>query len=354
MIDIKNGKISFIEQHLFEPKIKDFDEILKRYKNYEVNLFLHIISDPSCRYESGVGSGRTKDEIHKLSAKDRFLSLLENMKITANAKGFYANKIQKGKCFPDEIKSTSFAYCNRLEVSKHFDARQSEYGIVFFHDFLQSNGITPVRYINEEDSESIRRLVFNEPFSIEAYGRAYDMRWEKEWRINRDLAFSTDDVAFIIVPDTEYHYFIEQNSGAKFDYFVLPSSVFKPPLEFFLCAHKMDHHAWHQIRLYGEWKVDFEIFPELSLEEESEFMIECEDYLHCLAKAEIQDVYENRYISRFMRFASSLNGEFLEKTSFKELGLVSANAGEPYETHRDLMMHCYTRRFEIQRDRINM
>lgn len=76
--------------------------------------------------------------------------------------------------------------------------------------------------------------------------------------------------------------------------------------------------------------------------------------MDCLAKAEIQDVYENRYISKFINFASCLDVGFLNKTSFKDIALVNQNAGEPYQTHRDLMMHCYTERFNIQRDRISL
>jgi hypothetical protein len=34
--------------------------------------------------------------------------------------------------------------------------------------------------------------------------------------------------------------------------------------------------------------------------------------------------------------------------------LVHANAGEPYQTHRDLMMQCYTERFEVQSARIDL
>lgn len=353
MIKVDNGKISFIEKHLFDPAIEHFDGIIERYRNYEVELFLHVVSDPACRYESGVGSNRTLKDIANLSAKERFLSILEKQKINANPKGFYANKSKNKDKFPDEIKSVSFAYCKTQDVAKHFEARKSEYGIVFFHDFLQDNGLRPVRYINEEDDASIRRLVFNEAFSLEAFGKTYDMRWENEWRINHDVKFNEEDVAFIIVPDDKYHEFIELDINMKFSYFIIPSSVLTDPLKFYLMAHRMEHHSWNQIRLYGEWKVDFDMFPELSPEEEAEFMALCKEHLQCLAKAEIQDIYERRYISRFMSFASSLSEEFLEKTSFKELNLVKANANEPYQTHRDLMMHCYTKRFEIQRSRID-
>ncbi len=354
MIKVDNGKIFFIENHLFDPVIEKFDGILDRYRRYEVELFIHIVSDPSCRYERGVGSNRTLREIAGLDAKDRFKRILVNKVVNANPKGFYANKVKKDKNLPDEIKSVSFAYCHQDEVSKHFSARNSEYGFVFFHDFLQRLGMLPVRYINEEDEDSIRRLVFNEAYLLEAYGRSYDMRWENEWRINRDLCFDFEDVAFIVVPDDEYSEFIDFTIKKDLEYFVLPSSVFNDPLHFFLIAHTMEHHAWNQIALYGEWKVDFEMFPDFTDEERAEFMVRCGEHVACLAKAEIQDVYERRFVSRFMSFASSLKDDFLRKTSFNELKTVSANAGEPYQTHRDLMMHCYTERLDVQRKNIDL
>nr|AAN16070.1 ORF356 [Stutzerimonas stutzeri] len=354
MITINNGRISFVEKHLFDPKIELFDGIIERYKGYHVELFLHVVSDPSCRYEKGVGSTRTSKDIAELSAKERFLSLLRRREITANPKGFYANKFKKGEEFPDEIKSVSFAHCKQEEVHRHFEARNSEYGIIFYHDFLQSLGMIPVRYVNEEDEESIRCLVFNEPFALEAYGGNYDMRWEKEWRINKSLVFETQDVAFIPVPGSEYHEFINLTIHENLDYLVLPASVFTDPFQFFLIADSMEHHSWQQIRIYGDWKVDFEMFPKFTDTEKEVFLKECGLHIECLAKAEIQNVYEHRYISRFLNFASRLDDDFLRKTSFNELSLVHANAGEPYQTHRDLMMHCYTARFEIQRENIDL
>ena len=354
MIKIESGRINFVEKHLFDPKIENFEGILERYNAYEVDLFIHIVSDPKCRYESGVGANRTLKAISGLSAKERFTNIIEQRVINANPKGFYANKVKDINKHPDEIKSVSLAYCNQNEVPSHFEARSSEYGLVFFHDFLLANGMIPVRYINEEDEESIRRLVFNDAYALEAYGKKYDMRWENEWRINHDVIFNEDDVAFIIVPDNEYHEFIELIVNKGFNYYVLPSSVFTDPLKFFLMAHTLEHHSWSQIRLYGEWKVDFDMFPDLNEDEEAEFREECGEHLMCLIKAEVQDAYERRYVSRFMNFASHLDEAFLDKTSFKELQLVSDNAQEPYQTHRDLMMHCYTARFEIQRERIDI
>lgn len=354
MITINNGRISFVEKHLFDPKIETFDGIIERYRNYHVELFLHVVSDPSCRYEKGVGSERILKDIAGLSAKERFLRLLQNKELTANPKGFYANKIKKGEVFPQEIKSVSFAHCTQEEVAQHFEARNSEYGIIFYHDFLQSLGMIPVRYINEEDEESIRRLVFNEPFALEAYGITYDMRWEKEWRVNKNVTFESHDVAFIIVPDSEYHEFFNLIIQDGLEYLPLPASVFTNPFKFFLIANSMEHHSWQQISLYGEWKVDFDMFPEFTEAERDEFLSKCGLHVDCLAKAEIQDVYENRYISKFINFVSRLDIEFLNKTSFKDIALVNKNAGEPYQTHRDLMMHCYMERFKVQRERINL
>ncbi|MBA6119273.1 MULTISPECIES: hypothetical protein [Pseudomonas] len=354
MITVDGGKISFIEKHLFDPKIEVFEGIIERYKNYQVELFLHVVSDPSCRYEKGPGSARIPEGLAKLSAKERFLSLLKNRRLNANSKGFYANKVKDKFNSPQEIKSVSFAHCKQEEVQLHFQARNSEYGLIFYHDFLQSLGMIPVRYVNEENEESIRRLVFNEPFALEAYGKSYDMRWEKEWRVNKDVPFDSSDVAFIIVPDSEYSEFVSLLVNEDLEYLVLPSSVFIDPLKFFQMAHCMEHHSWRQIRIFGDWKVDFEMFPQFTEEEVEIFLERCGLHIECLAKAEIQDVYERRYIARFMNFASRLDPVFLNKTSFKELALVHANSGEPYQTHRDLMMHCYTARFEVQSARIDL
>lgn len=49
MITINDGNISFVEKHLFEPKIETFEGILERYRDYQVEFFLHVVSDPSCR-----------------------------------------------------------------------------------------------------------------------------------------------------------------------------------------------------------------------------------------------------------------------------------------------------------------
>ena len=353
MLKVHNGRIDFIEKHLFEPAITKFEGILERYSGYEVEMFLHIVSDPGCRYESGAGANRVSRELADLSAKERFTSLIDKRVINANPKGFYANKVKNKRSHPREIKSVSLSYCKQTEVDKHFAARKSEYGMVFFHDFLQEKGMIPVRYINEEeDEESIRRLVFNEAFALEAYGISYDMRWENEWRINCDVKLEIDDVAFLIVPDAEYHEYIELIIEKGLEYYILPSSVFTNPLKFFLMAHNMEHHSWSQITVYDGWKVDFEIFPDLNSDEEAEFLERCGEHLRCLAAVEVQGVYEKRFVSRFLTFASSLTEEFLDKTSFKELELVSINADEPYQTHRDLMMHCYTERLKVQRDRI--
>lgn len=69
MITINNGRISFVEKHLFDPKIERFEGIIERYRDYHVELFLHVVSDPSCRYEKGIGSTRTLKDIAGLSAK---------------------------------------------------------------------------------------------------------------------------------------------------------------------------------------------------------------------------------------------------------------------------------------------
>lgn len=126
-----------------------------------------------------------------MTGEYRFKRILEQRTITGNPKGYFVNKHQcNAPCTFDAIRSVSFAFCDIDEVAEHFTARGSEYAICFHHDFLQSNGMQPVVYLNDNDQEQRQNLVFNAPYLIEAYAARYDMRWENEWRVKHQLTFT--------------------------------------------------------------------------------------------------------------------------------------------------------------------
>jgi hypothetical protein len=241
------------------------------------------------------------------------------------------------------------------QVSQHFSARASKYGIVFFHDFLNNRGIREVRYINDEEESALHSLLFNSPHLLESYSSKYDMRWENEWRIQGQLSFSEEDIAFLIVPDEEYNEFIDLQIGEQIgEYGILPASVFDHPVRFLLMAHQLEHHSWSQIEILGGLLVDFDMFPLPNEDEVKEINKRCGFWIDCLRKAEIQEFYEHRYASRFLKFAGSLNEQALPTAFRGKLEAISANAREPFATHRDLMMACYGEMFYIQKDRINL
>lgn len=357
MISILNGRLVFEGSHLLEDPIKDFDGIVARYRNFDVNLMLHVVSDPTCRYESRFGRGRIPPEIAGLDAKQRFLAILNERTIRGNPKGFYVNK-HRDDFDPlrnDRIRSVSLAYTGLDGVAEHFLARASKYGIIFFHDFLNSRGAEAVRYINEEDAEGVRSLLFNSPHLVESFGVGYDMRWENEWRIQGSLTFTDEDIAFVVVPDDEYHEFVmAQVKDELGDFGILPSSLFDDPVQFFLMCHSLEHHAWHQIEILGGMLVDFEMFPDPTDDEIVIIREKCGEWLDCLRKADIQEFYEGRYIARFLSFVDGVSQHALPEDLRERLEAVRANRNEPSDTNRDMMIACYSELFHIQRDRIDL
>jgi hypothetical protein len=357
LITVCNGEITYNEKHLFDNKVEDLEGIAKRYNDFDVNIFIHIVSDPSCRYESGVGKNRITPDFASLSARERFLSILKKRKLVGNPKGFFANKHKTNAVVSvnNEIKSVSFAYCNMNNVPDHFQARKSKYGIVFFHDLLSDRGVREVKYINETNPESLRSIVFNSAYLLEAYGKSYDMRWEKEWRVKGKLEFDDDEVAFVIVPDEDYddilNIIIREKVG---DYVIMPASVFDDPVQFFYMLPKLEHCYWSQIRIYDDWKVGFDMFPKPTSEELEEFQAKCGSWIEYLRKAAIQELYEYRYIKKFLSFSENIESSHFKGTSLEKLELVSKNSDEPYQTQRDLMMACYTELADIQRNRIDI
>lgn len=357
MLKEHEGQIVFDEGHLFEPEITTIEGIGERYKNLDVRLLVHIVSDPSCRYESKFGSGRIDSKFASLDARERILSILEQKTITGNPKGYYVNKHKSGvKAEVNErIKSVSFSLSSMSDVEQHFSARGSKYGIVFFHDFLIDRGLKKVTYINDQNPLELRALMFNSPYLIESYGKCYDMRWENEWRIQGSLKFEEDDIAFIIVPDDDYDNFIDDLSKLGVDSFwILPASVFDDQVGYFLTLHTFEHSSWDQIKIFGGMLVDIDMFPD---PDESELELiegECGEWIEYICKAAVQEIYEKRYTHRFNDFIYKISDKYLDAPFLEGLKNVSRNACEPWQTHRDLMMHCYGKRFDIQRDRLNL
>ena len=201
MITVDSYNLYYNTQHLLSPKPQSYEEIIKRLIPLECKLFYNIISSPSCRYEKRFAENRISNHFKNMDAESRFKNIFKEKKIYANPKGFFVNKlvsVQPKDC--NEIKSVRFTLCDYKDLPKHFDARDSEYGICFFHDFLQNRGLRPVEYLNEIDIEKSKKLVFNSPHLLEVCSESYNMKWENEWRIGNDLDFTEDDIAFVIVP----------------------------------------------------------------------------------------------------------------------------------------------------------
>lgn len=361
MITINDkGRLAFKMSHLQAPAIEKFEGILNRLDGMEMRLFYHIVSSPTSRYERGYGAGRISQEITAMSPKQRFMNILKTQNIIGNPKSFFVNK-QDPSITPiqfDSIKSVSFTFASIEELSVQFDARGSEYGICFYHDFLQDNGINPVVYLNEESETEIENILFNSPYLIETYSNRYDMRWEKEWRIKGRLSFGYDDIAFLIVPDNAYKeildwlYSDKELSGYFFK--IILSSTYTSYVDHLKSLPFMDDSSWHQIELFGGLLLDFEMFPQVLPDEYESMKAAAGRHLQALAKSTIQEAYEHRYIDRFINFINKLNNETKESRLFSNFQNIKKNAGEAWQSNRELVIHCYEELYKIQQKRINL
>lgn len=101
------------------------------------------------------------------------------------------------------------------------ERRRSRYGIGFHKRFVQAHGGAPLWYVEHgsQQHQAIDRLMQRAraststdddpvwhltPFvDIWAKGTpyTYDFRWEREWRLTNDLAFTPDDVEFVFMPE---------------------------------------------------------------------------------------------------------------------------------------------------------
>lgn len=355
MLIVNNGRIEFEISHLEEEKMTTYNKILDRYSNRASTLFYHVVSSPDCSYEEKFGKGRVPEEHRKMPARNRLINILSHGVLNGNPKSYFVNKNVQGKSPDsiDEIKSVSFAFANMDELPHHFKARNSEYGIVFFHDFLQKNGIQEVIYLNNiNDSGSKKRLVFNAPHLLEVYVPYYDNRWEKEWRIAKDLYFEDTDIAFVIVPDKDFDSFeqwmLDENINAR----IVPASLYTNSMDFLKAIPKVQS-GWHgQIELDDGFIVDFDEYPEYTTEDRLALHEKCYRDLDALCKSFIQEIYEYAYVERFIKFAAKLDKPSMQKLGFENLNNFEANMNEPWHSSIDIIKRLYHELFHIQGDRI--
>ncbi|MDB5343255.1 MAG: hypothetical protein JWP89_1632 [Schlesneria sp.] len=350
-----SGSIQVVIHHLLDEVPETFERVVERYSKLDITLFHHIVSSPNCRYECRFGRGRVPDAVLAMNPMQRMESILKQGAIQGNPKGYFVNKHHASLTASqvDEIKSVSFSLCDSAGVPEHFDARKSEYGICFFHDFLEGAGIRPVVYLNDHDIHHQRQVIFNAPHLVEMCSPKYNMLWENEWRIRGRLAFTPDDVAFLIVPDSGYQSFMKWLTDEDlYNYAVLPSSVFNNHLDYLRILPNLDHSSWRQIRLFEGLLLDFDEFLEFTDDDRKRMLEATGKYLPCIAKADIQDLYEERYVSRYLRFFGQLNDETKNSPRFKKLANVDKNHREPWRSSKDLVKAAYEALFTIQQARI--
>jgi len=355
MLEITNGNIEYTTSHLRVEEITTYDKVIERLENVNTQLFYNIISSPDCNYERGYGKGRIREEYREMNAQDRFENILKKSIMHSNPKSFFVNKNDSGINSKDinEICSVSFTLANLEELPKHFKARGSEYGICFFHDFLQNKGIRLVTYLNGNSIETNERLIFNAPHLVEGYGKAYDMRWENEWRIKGDLKFSYSDIAFLIVPDDKYNYYLnwiyDKNviNDKGYAIPILTSSTYTSSLKHLLFLPKMDN-SWRQVAVCGTtesigFKIDPYTINDLTKAEFLAFEKKHSKELLCLSKNTLLNCYEERLTTNFFKFIKKIKS----KSSSFEFNNYKHNSGEPYESERDLVHSLFTKLFYL-------
>lgn len=156
-------------------------------------LFYHFISSPESYYEKH-NSNRIPKYFRKLSPKKRLEKILKEKRIIGNPKGYFVNKTNDY----EDIRSVAFSFAEYERIPDLIKRRDSSYAIVFNHNFLFNKGIKKVEYLNNNPDE--KKLAIRTPHLIETWSPKYDMRWENEHRIFRDLDFTINDIAFIISP----------------------------------------------------------------------------------------------------------------------------------------------------------
>jgi hypothetical protein len=187
------------------------------------------------------------------------------------------------------------------------------------------------------------------------------MRWEKEWRIKGDLSFTVDDVAFLIVPDSEYKRLVDMILDDKdlWDYlFVIPGSTFTSPVEHLLQIQHSDSLGFNgQLPLfrddYGDGLLmDADDFPEITPSDKEDLLAVADRCLKALAKSTIQNCYETRFTKRFLDFANKLDKSNWSMSCVPDIEKIKANFHEPWHSHKDLTIACYEYLANIQKARI--
>lgn len=353
----QNGRMEMNIDHLLQATPKTLEDAVRRYSGLKLNLFYHVVSSPQCRYERRFGEGRVPASILGMDARKRFKSILKAGALHGNPKGYFVNKHKDALTASqiDAIKSVSFCLCQREEMLRHFEARSSEFAICFFHDFLEAAGVQPVAYLNSRDEREQQRLIFSAPHLAETFSPKYDMRWENEWRVKGKLEFGPEDVAFLIVPDDEYKTILDwlhSDDGELSDYTLLPSSIFCDPLKYLEMVPSLDHSSWSQIRLYDGLLMDFEGFQPLTKSDKTAMRESAEPYLSCMAEAELHDLYEHRFTSRFFEFVGALDDDVKKTSLFAKHKLMKRNSDDHWFSGNDFVRAAYEKWFEIQHDRI--
>ncbi len=344
MITVDGYNLYYDTAHLLSPKPETYSEVIDRLEPLECNLFYNIVSSPDCRYEKRFADGRIKDHYKTMDAESRFKNIFSEKIIYANPKSFFVNKLTGLPKDCDEIKSVSFAFCNHTELPRHFLARGSEFGICFFHDFLQNQGLRPVEYLGDNDADRNRKLVFNSPHLIEVYSSGYDMRWEREWRINSDLHFTQDDIAFVIVPQEKFNYYLgwfldtEDFEDVK----IISSNTFKSYVDHLIFYPQQGDNSWNQIEILRDsdgngFKISPEEFNNLDQSVKDKFLISHLRELNCFAKNTLLANYEYAYTNRFIKFYDKLSNPTQLGSLFQDYQLIKANLEEPEDAQRDLV-----------------
>jgi hypothetical protein len=104
-----------------------------------------------------------------------------------------------------------------LQYSARIARRKSAFGLGFTKFFIRDRGGQPVWYVEKgSDQEmALNALIATSPHHLSQLapfidirgnhnGKRYEFDWEREWRVNGDLRFNPQDVAFLMLPEN-YH-----------------------------------------------------------------------------------------------------------------------------------------------------
>ena len=82
-----NGAVQFDVTTMLDATSTNLADIVDTFADRPTRLFYHFVSSPNCRYEVGYGKNRVPEAVAKLSAVERFRSILKQRSITGNPKG---------------------------------------------------------------------------------------------------------------------------------------------------------------------------------------------------------------------------------------------------------------------------